>query len=1276
MRVKRRIKLKKQKNGVQLTSSTIFEAPQDGKVEKRQKKTKECSCGLTGDETLSTGDDDSGQQWLRRDFVFTSAPSLHRALAIYQTTPSLAGKLGSIGEKKAKSLSFVLGFDPLNGPKLRNLRKVLMAPSRKSRSVNKRLSNIREAASNKDKIIENVSKTRQHGSPGTQKKRKLTDMLGPPWSEDELEHFYEAYRKYGKDWKKVAVAVHNRSLEMVEALYNMNRAYLSLPEGTASVVGLIAMMTDHYSVLGGSDSGQESNEETETFKKPKKRLRGKCLYDSYKASDGHFSDPSQTHSVASSDGCLSLLQKKHSGIRPHAVRKRTPRVPVSYSYGKDARQNYRQMVDSNDVAHKIALALTEASQRGGSTKVSGTPNNKSKGAMPSPGQTIGRKHAKAEMAGAKFSHSDLNEGSSELSLGSSEGDDGEYSRKFSQLSGRESSRRGKNQEKEKRCHRKKLEHEENANKHLDDVKEASSGTDKGKRLGSVKSKIDTAFASAENARSSFKGFRKTSKKVLFEQDEGSSFDALKTLADLSLMMPVTNPDTESSVRVMEDKHDVIDGSKVEAHACPRDETAALSKLAKVSSDNGVSVSPAAFQLDAGMKKRRQKSLMSKATDEGNKSVVKRKRTFLSTVLSRQLKAVKHPGKMPSSTDEKGERGNLSLSPIKISSTNEVNLANKGRYRRKMEKPKPMVEQDAKVSENFFSGQHKSVPQNSSLNHKERLIHCLSSHQIRRWCTFEWFYSAIDYPWFAKREFMEYLDHVGLGHVPRLTRIEWGVIRSSLGRPRRFSEQFLIEEKTKLNQYRDSVRKHYAELLAGTRVGPPTDMARPLIVGQRVIAIHPKTREIHNGSIQTVDNCGCRVQFDQPELGVEFVMDIDCMPLNSKLNLPDSLQRLNLIPKLNENLIGLVLNGKQQEGKIEEHRILSPGENSDNIEALYIPPSTQGINSLSKQGISLSSKSQANVSCSEIGNAQVSVSSQACYLEHAQSKKASILAVSELTRALEKKELALSELKRLNDDASESQKYGDNSLKDSEPFKRHYAAVLLQLNEVNEQVSSALFCLRQCNTYQGSSSILSLKPMANSDDPGGQASSSNCSACHNQDLKSHIAEIVDSSRTKARTMVVAAMQAMSSISKTENKVEGIEEAINFINNRLSADDLAAPAMQFMPTDSVHVTLASQDQLNSSKLNRLPNSHVEDPELKSSSDQNEVKIPSDLISHCLAMLLMIQKCTERQVPPGDVAHLLDSAVTSLQPFCSKNLPIYGEIQKCMGIIRNQILALIPT
>lgn len=56
-----------------------------------------------------------------------------------------------------------------------------------------------------------------------------------------------------------------------------------------------------------------------------------------------------------------------------------------------------------------------------------------------------------------------------------------------------------------------------------------------------------------------------------------------------------------------------------------------------------------------------------------------------------------------------------------------------------------------------------------------------------------------------------------------------------------------------------------------REGLPTDLARPLTVGQRVIALHPRTREIHDGSVLTVDHDRCRVQFDRPEIGVEFVM---------------------------------------------------------------------------------------------------------------------------------------------------------------------------------------------------------------------------------------------------------------------------------------------------------------------------------------------------------------------------------------------------------------------
>lgn len=104
-----------------------------------------------------------------------------------------------------------------------------MAPTRKSRSVNKRFSNFNEVSS--DKEAGNLSKSRQRVSPSNHmleffflesietivqslyiqlfiywsfwQKRKLSDMLGSQWSKGELQRFYDAYRKYGKDWKKV-----------------------------------------------------------------------------------------------------------------------------------------------------------------------------------------------------------------------------------------------------------------------------------------------------------------------------------------------------------------------------------------------------------------------------------------------------------------------------------------------------------------------------------------------------------------------------------------------------------------------------------------------------------------------------------------------------------------------------------------------------------------------------------------------------------------------------------------------------------------------------------------------------------------------------------------------------------------------------------------------------------------------------------------------------------------------------------------------------------------
>lgn len=121
------------------------------------------------------------------------------------------------------------------------------------------------------------------------------------------------------------------------------------------------------------------------------------------------------------------------------------------------------------------------------------------------------------MAEAKLCSSDMDERSSELSLGSTEGDNGDYSRKTIHRSSRENTRRGRTQEKGIRRYEMNLEPVKNVNKHLSDIKEASSGTDDGKNLNFIKSKFDTDFADAKNARSCYKGSRKKSKKLLSEK---------------------------------------------------------------------------------------------------------------------------------------------------------------------------------------------------------------------------------------------------------------------------------------------------------------------------------------------------------------------------------------------------------------------------------------------------------------------------------------------------------------------------------------------------------------------------------------------------------------------------------------------------------------------------------------------------------------------------------------------------------------------------------------
>nr|XP_043613972.1 protein ALWAYS EARLY 3 isoform X2 [Erigeron canadensis] len=1106
-----------------------------------------------------------------------------------------------------------------------------MGPTRKSRSVNKRFLYDYEVSPIKDGKNVNTK---------NQRKKKVSDMLGPHWNKEELEHFYEAYRKHGRDWKKVAAVLRNRSVEMVEAVYTLNKAYLSLPEGTASVAGFIAMMTDYYSNMAEHDSEQERNDSVGTSRKPKKRKVPETTSKGT-AERVHLN----AEAVQSDYSFLSVLKKKRSGgSRPRVVGKRTPRFPVSHSNENGKGENYVSPTkkvltlradDEEDVAQTIAMALADASKRGGSPQVSQTPNRRSGNLMSSPGQSAERMYDESDVASGWFIANVMYDDDAE---GNMEADNTEFSRNRS----KERTSIGHMLHDRKGSQGRKVRVGKKENKHLNYIREDYSGTE-GQNLGTLRRNFDVEVADAKPSRSS-RVSKNRSKEAHTGREDNSAFDALETLASLSLMiLPEANGTgkgypTISRLEAAEDKAQTSGKGLVDHSNASSEVKDSHQLITKVSRKRQkIVVAPKILKADVSIHTTPKESQEAEAIHATQMSLSRR----ISQGSSPQL--VKYSQHVSASIHSRREVHNSAPSDVKPS-----NMLTRVRNKRKMYKPEAL--EVTKLSD--VVGTNNSSVHLPSLRHrivKRKLSNCLSNQLMRRWCSFEWFYSAIDDPCFAKREFVEYLYHVGLGHVPRLTRVEWGVIRSSLGKPRRFSDQFLKEEKDKLNQYRDSVRAHYTELRSGSRDGLPLDLARPLAVGQRVIAIYPRTREIHDGTVLTVYHDRCCVRFDRPDLGTEIIMDTDCMPLNPFENLPASLRR----PPVNksfENLKEVNVKGMGKDQRPEGYTKSSSPEKLENMdEAASVKSNLPPRNG---QRVVMSSHHAAY--------------SMPGKLEQYQAKEADVEAISELTRALDKKEAVVFELRRMNDDVIENQTDGNFALRDSEAFKKQYAAVLVQLNEANAQVSSALFRLRQRNTYQNHFHLNWPRAMDDITDHGGILSTSNHTASHTEESECRVNDIVEISRTKARNMVHMAIQAMSTLKLST--VE-IDKAVDYVNDRLSLNGSYNQPARPNPvaTNPVHPSMNEQ-------VASTLKSH--DSKSVHPSDLDKTPVPSELITQCVATLFSIQKCTERQFPPAEVAKILDSAVSSLQPCSPQNLLVYADIQKCMGIIKNQILALVPT
>ncbi|CAN8255736.1 unnamed protein product [Cochlearia groenlandica] len=1007
-----------------------------------------------------------------------------------------------------------------------------MAPSKKLKIVNKQINN----ETTPETYIRNSSKSKQ-------RKKKFTDKLGPQWTRGELERFYNSYRKYEGDWSKVAADVrNNRSAEMVEALFVLNRAYLSLPEGTASVAGLLAMMTDHYSVVEESDSEGDIRDASGVRRKHKKPKRVKI---SPRDVRGEVIPP---NSISSAEGCLPLLKQTEINAKERrAARKRTPRFLVPNPYEKDDREgdtlsNKRPKKQLDADALATALTLTDASRRG-----EGTPYRRTE-----PNDSTPVKLGKMSQAKeAQFENHDsfMFENGVRISQ----------------------DRRSKNGAPGK------------SGAVLMDTKGACNANE-GLRFKPHKGMIDFV---PSKGKYSLDCSKKNINSLLFFSfvDELEVVEILTGLSALLSRADVVESESLKGERVannVDEKHNTPQTVSSSHHreklkeAGPKGSvlhaiSAADKRKPKSGHESIVGTDASIGDLGTSRRKLKRKELAE--DDDKLKTLVKVRPA--SQGPTKQLKTAKTLAESSSTSDKKITESDAVVSAIQIPGSVPASLPQKPPHRRKMSLKKSLQER-AKTSKTTHDKPHSSdyalskvAYLTSFLLHaskiwpliclfhlQESVSNCLSCPLVRRRCIFEWFYSAIDYPWFAKMEFADYLNHVGLGHVPKLTRLEWSVIKSSLGRPRRFSERFLQEERDKLNQYRESVRNHYTEFRAGAREVLPTDIAKPLSVGNRVFAIHPKTREVRDGKILTMDRNKCTVLFD--EFGVDLVMDTDCMPLHPLEYMPASLRRQS-----ND------CSSISKEARLSRHpKIDAP---------VLSPPSV---------------------------------------LETASFSMSPPVKQDDIKEAIS-----------------------------------HRKVIATNSNDKYITTSSK---------GRGAESKPSLILQQTSDE---------------QEMKPEATKIVNESKSIAQEMVHTAMKAVNSSKKEENVQSMIQNGLNSVTEHHPLDNstVSGTNHQEHTNGSLdhHHHHQNRSPTNTSEL-LMTNGSISPDE----SGNSETQMLSGVITSCISAWLMIQTCTENQYPPGEMAQMMEAAVSSLRPLCHENMPIYRDIQLCIGMIKTQLMSFVRT
>ncbi len=503
-----------------------------------------------------------------------------------------------------------------------------------------------------------------------------------------------------------------------------------------------------------------------------------------------------------------------------------------------------------------------------------------------------------------------------------------------------------------------------------------------------------------------------------------------------------------------------------------------------------------------------------------------------------------------------------------------------------------------------------IPANASAA-ELRIRHALNV-KLRKFCTFEFFYSGIDRPWyFSDTTMTELVQHVGLAPGTKLTRKEWSALRSSLGRPRRLSNAFLRESRTKLAIHRKTTRNFYNQEQMDPEIA--ATLPKQVAVGQKVVARHPLTRQLHDGTVLTAGFDNYRIQFYRRDLGVEMVRDIDVMPAEPWENLPLSL--LAARPRL---VVGgrLILNGTAMPGtNLPVNNPVPAGDFAANAAG----GGGAGAGGLTQQQVRMQHQHQQQEILATSGGFINPVATAGAAPVSIPSDPA---LMAEVATNLDRKEALLAQLRQMNEDASNGNHNDPATGEVSVAFTQAYSSIVMKLSEVNEVLQGKLQLLEQAGGAGAG---------------GGGGGGNTSAAVLAEDLARGDGvnlplELMQGPITKT-TLSSAAKNAASKVTQTcRHRIEQSRRA-----SQQEQRDKEQPETVFV-SDS-----------------HLPNGNV-----------------APLIEGAAWTLSLLQLGADRVVPAKALVSALESAILQVKPAHAVNAVLYTEIEAAMDTLKQQLLA----